>query len=137
MRDCILVFDFGGQYAHLIARRFRELGVHSEIVEPHLSNDQLNQLNSQYYLKGFILSGGPSSVYDSGAPPCNQRIFGFGVPLLGICYGHQLLAKHFGGIVERGTKSEYGLAALNVRQSKGVLNGMKPNETVWISHADL
>ncbi|MGH9583227.1 MAG: glutamine amidotransferase-related protein, partial [Bryobacteraceae bacterium] len=102
----ITVLDTGGQYTHLIARRIRELGVYAE-VEP--SDTPLERLQSR---KGIVISGGPASVYGPGCPEIDPRILAAGVPVLGICYGHQLIAHHLGGRVEKGERGEYGIAQL-------------------------
>ena len=106
--DKIAVVDFGSQYAHLIANRLRRLGVYSEIVLPETSSEKL----AKY--KGLILSGGPNSVYEKGAPTISPRIFSLGIPILGMCYGHQLITHILGGKVEPGKTKEYGLAKLSV-----------------------
>src|SRR5215218_10498081 len=94
--EVIPILDFGSQYAQLIARRVREKGVYSEMVRPDISVAELKKLNP----KGIILSGGPSSVYEAGAPRCDPKIFDLGVPILGICYGLQVMAYSLGGKVE-------------------------------------
>src|SRR2546430_5154979 len=94
--EVVPILDFGSQYAQLIARRVREKGVYSELVRPTISVAELKKLNP----KGLILSGGPSSVYDEGAPKCDPKIFDLGVPVLGICYGMQLGAQILGGQVK-------------------------------------
>src|SRR4029078_4251392 len=97
--EVIPILDFGSQYAQLIARRVREKGVYSLLVRPDISIDELRKLNP----KGIILSGGPSSVYEAGAPRCDERIFDLGVPVLGICYGMQIGAPILRGEEETGT----------------------------------
>ncbi len=129
--DRIVVLDFGGQYAHLIANRLRRLRVYAEILPPEKDLSHLRDL------KGAILSGGPASVYSPDAPQLNKRILELGVPLLGICYGHQLLAHLLGGKVEPGEKREYGLARLKVHQAQGLLEGLGEEEVVWMSHGDV
>src|SRR3954469_14516634 len=111
--EVIPILDFGSQYAQLIARRVREAGVYSELVRPDISLDDLRKLNP----KGVILSGGPSSVYDPGAPKCDPRIFELGVPILGICYGMQLGAQILGGLVKPAKAREYGRARLTVKSN--------------------
>ena len=130
--DRILVLDFGGQYAHLIANRIRRLNVYSEIFSPAEPPSSVDKTG----LKGLILSGGPSSVHSPEQPPYDPAWFDLGIPILGLCYGHQLLAKHFGGVVARGDHQEYGIASLSVESAKGVLDGLGPVETVWMSHGD-
>ena len=126
----ILVLDFGGQYAHLIANRVRRLNVYSEIVLPSNPPDDLGGV------RGLILSGGPSSVYDPDQPPYDPAWFDTGLPTLGLCYGHQLLAKHLGGEVASAGHQEYGIARLRVERAEGILRGLGPTEQVWMSHGD-
>jgi GMP synthase (glutamine-hydrolysing) len=133
----ILVIDFGGQYAHLITRRIREIGVYSElIVWNDVSGEKLSQMN----LGAVILSGGPSSVYDEGAPTISKNLLDLliaqGIPLLGICYGHQLLAYLLGGKVEPSTNREYGKVKLKVSDRSDLLKGLAKEEIVWMSHGD-
>ncbi|MDQ4148946.1 MAG: glutamine-hydrolyzing GMP synthase [Actinomycetota bacterium] len=129
--DTVLVVDFGAQYSKLIARRVRECHVHSEIVPQSITADEVRKRRP----KGLILSGGPSSVYEPGAPGIDQGLFELGVPMLGICYGHQLMAAKLGGTVERGRGSEFGPADLEA--SSGVLFADVPlQQTVWMSHND-
>ncbi|MBI2503183.1 MAG: glutamine-hydrolyzing GMP synthase [Candidatus Latescibacteria bacterium] len=126
----IAVLDFGGQYAHLIANRIRRLHAYARICSPQVSLDELQGVH------GLILSGGPSSVYDPAQPPYNPALFDSGLPILGLCYGHQLLCQHLGGQVEPGRTREFGAARLQLRQAKGVLKGLSPEERVWMSHQD-
>lgn len=131
--DTILVIDFGAQYARLIARRVRELKVYSEIVSHRLSAEEIKKYNP----KGIILSGGPASVYADNAPSIDPAIYELGVPVLGICYGMQLMAKDLGGEVRRTGKSEYGKTKLNVTSSDSVLfKGLPRKQHVWMSHRD-
>src|SRR6516162_7094454 len=109
--EIIPILDFGAQYAQLIARRVREKGVFSELVRPDISLDELKKLNP----RGLILSGGPSSVYEAGAPKCDPRIFDLGVPILGICYGMQLGAELLGGRVKPAKSREFGRTRLTVK----------------------
>ncbi len=131
----IAVVDFGGQYAQLISRRIRELGVYSKIVRHNITRKELNALISEG-LKGIVLSGGPSSVYEKESPRCSNSIFEAKVPVLGICYGHQLIAKRLGGIVRKSQKKEYGKKILKAAKSSVLLSGLKGNEIVWMSHGD-
>lgn len=128
--DKIAVIDFGSQYAHLIANRLRRLGVYSEILLPETSPEKL----AKY--KGLILSGGPNSVYEKGAPTISPRIFSLGIPILGMCYGHQLIAHLLGGQVSPGTTKEYGLAKLFVLKKIGIFEGIRDHSQVWMSHGD-
>jgi len=134
--DAILVLDFGGQYCHLIGRRVRDLNVYSEIGPPDISIEKIRKMGRALEIKGVILSGGPSSVYDPESPRCDPRIFDIGLPVLGICYGHQLIARMFGGDVRQGASKEYGATSASIKRPSGVLGGMKPREKVWMSHAD-
>jgi GMP synthase (glutamine-hydrolysing) len=134
--DTILVLDFGGQYCHLIARRIRELSVYSEVVSHDMTPEEINHLDEKLKIKGLILSGGPTSVFDDGAPRLDVRILSLDLPILGICYGHQLLAFVSGGRVERAKTREYGTTIAIVDKPIGVLKGSNKEETVWMSHAD-
>lgn len=129
----ILVINFGGQYAHLIARRVRELGVKSEIAPFDVSPEEVRKLKPS----GIILSGGPSSVYEDGAPICDKKILGLGIPVLGICYGLQLIAKLEGGKVLGGQMKEFGKKALKVSKTGNLLKGFSKKEQIWMSHGDL
>src|SRR5215217_3788864 len=117
--EVIPILDFGAQYAQLIARRVREKGVYSELVRPDVPLEQLKALNP----KGLILSGGPSSVYEPGAPKCDPRIFELGVPVLGICYGMQLGAQILGGQVKPAAAREFGRAHLHIVAKDPLVNG--------------
>ncbi|MGN6505484.1 MAG: glutamine-hydrolyzing GMP synthase [Tepidisphaeraceae bacterium] len=130
--EVIPILDFGSQYAQLIARRVREKGVYSELVRPDISVDALRQLN----LKGIILSGGPSSVYEANAPRCDPKLFDLGVPVLGICYGMQLAAQLLGGDVKPAKSREYGRAHLRIKADHPFVRGLPQDTTVWMSHGD-
>ena len=106
----VLVFDFGSQYAQLIARRVRQQNVYCEIVRHDLSADRIREIAP----KGIILSGGPASVYEPGAPKCDPAIFNLGLPVLGICYGMQLACEALGGHVQSAPAREYGHARCRV-----------------------
>ena len=125
----ITVLDTGGQYAHLIARRVRELGVYAD-VQP--SDTPAAVLRSR---KGIIISGGPASVYDPDSPDIDPALLGSGCPVLGICYGHQLLARHLGGKVEKGKHGEYGIAHLTVTGEDPLWSGVAHSQ-IWMSHFD-
>ncbi|MBM9578741.1 glutamine-hydrolyzing GMP synthase [Leptospira sp. 201903070] len=128
----IAVVDFGGQYAHLIASRIRRLGAYTEI----LSNEE--PLSSYQKYAGIILSGGPESVYEPDSPTITTKLFELGIPVLGICYGHQLIMKLLGGVVERSGTGEYGPASLELHSSNGnsLLKNFVGGEQVWMNHAD-
>jgi GMP synthase (glutamine-hydrolysing) len=130
--DKILVLDFGSQYTQLIARRVRECKVYSEIFP---FNAPLEKIKN-FHPKGIILSGGPSSVYDKDAPIVDIEIFGLGIPVLGICYGMQLMAHLFGGKVARAAKREYGKADLIIDNRMSIFDGIPNKTTVWMSHGD-
>ncbi len=125
----ITVLDTGGQYTHLIARRVRELGVYAD-VKP--SETPASELRSR---KGIIISGGPASVLEPNSPDIDSKILSAGLPVLGICYGHQLLAKHLGGEVKKGLRGEYGLAHLTVTADDPLWSGVQTTQ-IWMSHFD-
>jgi GMP synthase (glutamine-hydrolysing) len=134
--DTILVLDFGGQYCHLIGRRIREHGVYSEIVPHDITPDEIKTLNKKFNVKGLILSGGPSSVYEPNAPRLDPRILELNLPVLGLCYGHQLIAEITKGKVEPAACKEYGIAQVSIDKTVGVLEGLSKKEKVWMSHGD-
>src|SRR3990172_3676260 len=128
----ILVVDFGAQYAQLIARRVRECHVYSEIVAHDAPLDELKGRRPA----GLILSGGPASVYEEGAPVVDPAVFDLGVPVLGICYGHQLMAQALGGEVGATGDREYGATRLHVSEPGTLLKDLPATDTVWMSHGD-
>ncbi len=130
MEAGIVVLDFGGQYAHLIANRIRRLHVHAEIRPPDTPVAHLD------HAAGLILSGGPASVYAPDSPPFNAALLHCGKPILGLCYGHQLISQQLGGTVEPGTTMEFGAAVAHVTRPEGVLAGLEPRQPVWMSHRD-
>ncbi len=134
--DAILVLDFGGQYCHLIGRRVRENEVYSEIVPHDVTPKEIEVLNERLKVKGLILSGGPQSVYEKNAPKCDPQIFDLKIPVLGLCYGHQLLAHFYGGQVELGEEKEFGATYVLIDKPVGVLKGLGDKEKVWMSHSD-
>jgi GMP synthase (glutamine-hydrolysing) len=134
--DTILVLDFGGQYCHLIGRRIRENDVYSEIVPQDISPEEVSALSQKFNVKGLIFSGGPSSVYESDAPKLHPRILEVNLPILGLCYGHQLLAQITGSKVEPATCKEYGIAQVTIDKPVGILEGLNNSEQVWMSHSD-
>lgn len=127
----VTVLDAGGQYCHLIARKVRELGVYAE-VRP--SETPAEQLRKQ---RGLIISGGPSSVYEKDSPAVDAAVFSQGTPVLGICYGQQLMAHLLGGVVRKGVKGEYGLAFVDLEGDDLLFRGLTGRQQVWMSHRDL
>ena len=134
--DAILVLDFGGQYCNLIARRIREHSVYSEIVPCDITTKEIEEMNKTMNVKGMILSGGPWSVYQEGAPKFDPKILDMDIPILGLCYGHQMIAYFSDGKVEPGSKREYGIAYVTINKPVGILKGLGPKEKVWMSHGD-
>ncbi len=134
--DTILVLDFGGQYSHLIGRRIRENGVYSEIVPHDIKLEEIRQLSEKFNVKGLIFSGGPASVYDFKAPKPDPRILEMKLPILGLCYGHQLIAQMSGGKVKPAKQKEFGIAYVTIDKPVGVLKGIGRKEKVWMSHGD-
>ncbi|MDD5495595.1 MAG: glutamine-hydrolyzing GMP synthase [Candidatus Omnitrophica bacterium] len=128
----ILIIDFGSQYNQLIARKVREHDVFCEIVPPDISAASIRKKN----VKGIILSGGPASVYAKNAPSCDKEIFSLGIPVLGICYGMQLMTKLLGGKVERTRFREYGRAALTVTNRRMLFKHIPKKSVSWMSHGD-
>ncbi|RJQ26780.1 glutamine-hydrolyzing GMP synthase [Candidatus Parcubacteria bacterium] len=129
--DRIVVLDFGSQYSHLICRRIREFSVYAELVAYDTPPEKLQKLNP----KGIIFSGGPSSVYNADAPKPDAKIFQLKIPLLGICYGHQLIVDNFGGKVKRANK-EYGHSILTIDNGSDLLSGIGGSVRAWMSHGD-
>jgi len=130
----ILILDFGSQYTRLIAKAIRELEVYCEVVSPEITACEIEQ-KSRSIIKGLILSGGPRSVYEKDAPKLDKRIYNLSIPILGICYGMQLLAKDFGGAVSK-SQGEYGLSTLRILRRDKLFRGLKQKEQVWMSHGD-
>lgn len=130
--ELIAVLDFGGQYSHLITRRIRECEVYSELLPYSTKPDELLKLNA----KGIILSGGPASVYDEGAPKCDPEILRLGVPVLGICYGLQLMVQMCGGRVKATKRREYGKTELKIKDASDLFRGINDRIISWMSHGD-
>jgi GMP synthase (glutamine-hydrolysing) len=130
--DEVVVLDFGGQYSQLIARRVRECGVFSELLPHHVGAAEVARRKP----KGVILSGGPASVYADDAPPLDAQLLELGVPVLGICYGMQLLARELGGRVESAEVGEYGRSQLTVQEHGTLLRGQPDEQPAWMSHRD-
>jgi GMP synthase (glutamine-hydrolysing) len=127
-----VVLDYGGQYSQLIARRVRELGVFSELLPHHVALEEVQRRKP----RGLILSGGPASVYAEGAPKLDKRLLELGIPVLGICYGMQLVALELGGRVEGAEVGEFGRSELTVGESGRLLAGLPREQTCWMSHRD-
>ncbi|NTW76518.1 MAG: glutamine-hydrolyzing GMP synthase, partial [Syntrophaceae bacterium] len=128
----ILIIDFGSQYNQLIARRVREHHVYCQIEPPNISIDAIKMLQPE----GIILSGGPASIYSTGAPRVDKGIFDLGIPILGICYGLQYMVDSLGGKVIGSDKREYGFAELLVKSQKGIFAGINKKTQCWMSHGD-
>ncbi|MFB5089047.1 glutamine-hydrolyzing GMP synthase [Psychrobacillus sp. PGGUH221] len=131
-QEKIVVLDFGSQYNQLITRRIREFGVYSELHPHTVTAEDLKKMNAT----GIIFSGGPNSVYDDNAFRIDPAIYEIGVPILGICYGMQLMSQHFGGKVEKASHREYGRAEINVKNATALFGQLPANQVVWMSHGD-
>ncbi|WP_170885692.1 glutamine-hydrolyzing GMP synthase [Bacillus alkalicellulosilyticus] len=129
----VVVLDFGGQYNQLIARRIRDLGVYSELHPNTITAEEIKKMNP----KGIIFSGGPNSAYVEGAPKCDEAIYDLNIPILGICYGMQLMTQHFGGKVEAAEHREYGKANIKIENQSKLYKGLPIEQPVWMSHGDL
>jgi GMP synthase (glutamine-hydrolysing) len=130
LRPQITVLDAGGQYCHLIARRVRDLGVYAEVAP---SETPAHALEGS---RGLIISGGPSSVYEAGSPTIDPAILHNRIPVLGICYGQQLMAHALGGFVRKGDRGEYGFAQFEISHTDSLLRGIRGTQQVWMSHRD-
>ena len=130
--EIVLVLDFGGQYNQLIARRVRECNVYCEVKPYTMPLEELKAVNP----KGIIFTGGPNSVYDEQSPHIYKEIFDLGIPILGICYGSQLIAYTLGGKVETAPVSEYGHTVVTVDTSDKIFKGVTPETVCWMSHTD-
>ncbi|MHC3456900.1 glutamine-hydrolyzing GMP synthase, partial [Pediococcus pentosaceus] len=132
--DKIIVLDFGSQYNQLITRRIREFGIYSELLSHKITAEEIKKINP----KGIIFSGGPNSVYDKDAFRIDPEIYKLGIPILGICYGMQLMTYNLGGRVEPADNREYGHADIDVTDDQAVMFKELPaKQTVWMSHGDL
>ncbi len=132
-QDMIVVLDFGSQYNQLITRRIREFGVYSELHPHTITAEEIRGMNP----KGIIFSGGPNSVYDENSFRCDEAIFDLGLPILGICYGMQLMTVKFGGKVEPAKQREYGKATMATEHESALFEGLPNEQIVWMSHGDL
>jgi GMP synthase (glutamine-hydrolysing) len=128
--DTIAILDFGGQYTHLIANRIRRLGVYSEILQSDVPAVKCTRY------KGIILSGSPHSVLESQRPAFDADVLTLGLPVLGLCYGHQLMAQNMGGSVIKGTYREYGIAQIDIAEGSPLFKGLSKREQIWMSHGD-
>ena len=129
--ETVIVLDFGGQYNQLIARRVRECNVYCEVMSYKNSIEKIKEKNPV----GIIFTGGPNSVYDEKSPHCDKTIFELGIPILGICYGSQLMAYTLGGHVDTAPVSEYGKTEITTSESK-LFENVDKNTVVWMSHTD-
>ena len=140
MEDClanmknngVMILDFGSQYTKLIARRVREQNIYSEILPHNISIEKINEISPA----AIILSGGPSSVFDDTALEVNPQILRLPIPILGICYGLQLLAHEYGGLVETKENGEYGLSNLSIDSTQKIFSNIPTSINVWMSHMD-
>ena len=131
-KELVVVLDFGGQYNQLIARRVRDLGVYAEVYASSIGLDKIRELNP----KGIIFTGGPQSVYKEESQHIDPAIFDMGIPILGICYGAQLIAYELGGVVKTAPVSEYGRTDIIIDRQDSVLAGTSDNTIMWMSHTD-
>ena len=131
-QDTIVIFDYGSQYTRLISRRLRELNIFCDLVSPNIDKSFFKDRN----IKGFILSGGPNSVFDKNSPKFPNWIKNLNLPILGICYGMQLLANEFKGKVEKTDKREYGKAELTINSNSLIFKNIPKKNNVWMSHGD-
>lgn len=131
-KESVIVLDFGGQYNQLIARRVRECNVYCEVKPYTMSLEEIKKINP----KGIIFTGGPNSVYDEKSPHYDKAIFELGIPILGICYGSQLMAWSLGGTVETAPTSEYGHTEVEVDTEDALFEGVSKTTVCWMSHTD-
>ncbi len=132
IEERVLVLDFGSQYTRLIAKAIRELEVYSEVASPAITAEEIQRRRP----RALVLSGGPQSVYEDGSPQLDPQIYELGIPILGICYGMQLLAHQLGGKVTR-SQAEYGTSTIEITQDDPLFEGLQPKERVWMSHGDV
>ena len=131
-REKVIVIDFGGQYNQLVARRVRECNVYCEIYSYRTDIEKIKEMNP----KGIILTGGPNSCYEEGSPTCTEELFGLGIPVLGLCYGAQLMMHVLGGRVEKAPVREYGKIEVSVETASPLFQGISPQTVCWMSHND-
>lgn len=133
----ILILDFGGQFTHLIARAIREKGVYTDTLPCDTFVEKVRDFVKGMNVKGIVLSGGPASVYDENAPRFDPKILELGIPVLGLCYGHQLIAQLSGGVVQRASNREYGQTEIYIPNPAGIFAGLRRTELVLMSHGDI
>src|SRR5690606_15356143 len=131
--ELVVVLDFGGQYNQLIARRIRDLGVYSEMLPCDTPAETLRGMNP----KGIVFSGGPANVFEESAPKVDPAIYDMGIPVLGICYGMQLMAHQLGGGGRRAEKAEYGKTEIRFEPDAKLAKGLAERQQVWMSHGNL
>ena len=131
-KELVVVIDFGGQYNQLVARRVRECNVYCEIYSYKTDLNKIKAMNP----KGIIFTGGPDVVFEDGAPRCSREIFELGIPVLGICYGAQLMSYLLEGVVKKAVVSEYGHTEVDVDTSSKLFEGVSPKTVCWMSHGD-
>ena len=131
-KELVIVIDFGGQYNQLVARRVRECNVYCEIYSYRTDLDKIREMNP----KGIILTGGPSSCYEEGAATCAPALFEMGIPVLGLCYGAQLMMHIRGGVVARAAAKEYGRTDVKIDTSSRLFSDVSENTICWMSHFD-
>ncbi|MEG0214735.1 MAG: glutamine-hydrolyzing GMP synthase, partial [Hungatella sp.] len=131
-REKIIVIDFGGQYNQLVARRVRECNVYCEIYSYKTDIEKIKEMNP----KGIILTGGPNSCYEEGAPTCSKELFELGIPVLGLCYGAQLMMQVLGGKVSKAPVREYGKIEVTVDRSSKLYSDVSEHTICWMSHND-
>ena len=130
--DKIIILDFGSQYSHLICRRIRDANIFCEIYPYNITAEKIKELSP----KGIIFSGGPASVYSKNSPKPDKKIFDLGIPILGICYGHQIMVDNFKGKVKRSNTREYGKAILTIDDKSDLFNNFNGSISCWMSHGD-
>ncbi len=131
-RETVIVLDFGGQYNQLVARRVRECNVYCEIYSYKTDLARIREMNP----KGIILTGGPNSCYEPGAATCSPELFELGIPVLGLCYGAQIMMQVLGGKVEKASVREYGKIEVSVNNKSALFQNVSPKTICWMSHND-
>jgi len=132
MKNFVLILDFGSQFTHLIAKSVRLQNVYCQVVPYSISAKEIARKSPS----GLIFSGSPYSIMDKNAPECDKKIFDLSIPILGICYGMQVITDMLGGVVKHATKKEYGYNEIKILKENKLLQGLPTNEVVWMSHSD-